>query len=94
MLPPKLTRCCCGNDIDAEFASKLVRGFDPGAKSAAEAVRSQLAAQIQTDSTIAQDGKAVILMGPPACGKNHRLDQARGRIRIKARQADRDFLVE
>ncbi len=31
--------------------------------------RCQLAAQIRTDSTIAQNGKAVILMGPPACGK-------------------------
>jgi flagellar biosynthesis protein FlhF len=57
------------NDIDAEFASNLVRGFNPGAKSAAEALEGQLAAQIRTDSTIAQNGKAVILMGPPACGK-------------------------
>jgi flagellar biosynthesis protein FlhF len=57
------------NDIDAEFASNLVRGFNPSARSAAEALRGQLASQIRTDSTIAQDGKAVILMGPPACGK-------------------------
>ncbi len=57
------------NDVDAEFASDLVRGFNPGSKSAAEALRGQLAAQIRTDSTLAQNGKAVILMGPPACGK-------------------------
>jgi flagellar biosynthesis protein FlhF len=57
------------NDIDAEFASNLVRGFNPGAKSAAEALEGQLAAKIRTDCTIAQNGKAVILMGPPACGK-------------------------
>jgi flagellar biosynthesis protein FlhF len=57
------------NDVDAEFASNLLRGFNPGAKSAAEALQGQLAAQIRTDSTIAQNGKAVILMGPPACGK-------------------------
>ena len=57
------------NDIDEEFASDLVRLFNPDAKSAADAVRSQLAAQIRTDSTVAQDGKAVVLMGPPACGK-------------------------
>lgn len=57
------------NDVDAELASKLVRAFNPGAKSAAEALRGQLAAQIRTDSSIAKDGKAVILMGPPACGK-------------------------
>jgi flagellar biosynthesis GTPase FlhF len=58
-----------GNNIDADFASNLVRAIEPGAESAAAAVRAQLAAQIRTDSSIAQDGKAVILMGPPACGK-------------------------
>jgi flagellar biosynthesis protein FlhF len=57
------------NDVDAEFASNLVRGFNPGTKSAAEALQGQLAAQIRTDSAIAPNGKAVILMGPPACGK-------------------------
>jgi flagellar biosynthesis protein FlhF len=58
-----------GNDIDADFASNLVRAIEPGEDSPAEAVRRQLAAQIRTDSSVAQEGKAVILMGPPACGK-------------------------
>jgi flagellar biosynthesis protein FlhF len=57
------------NDVDADLASNLVCAIEPGAVSHAEAVRGQLAAQIRTDSSIAKDGKAVILMGPPACGK-------------------------
>jgi flagellar biosynthesis GTPase FlhF len=57
------------NNIDADFASNLVCAIEPGAESPAEAVRGQLAAQIRTDSSIAREGKAVILMGPPACGK-------------------------
>jgi flagellar biosynthesis GTPase FlhF len=58
-----------GNDVDADFASSLVSVIEPGAASPAEAMRSKLAAQVRTDSSIAKDGKAVILMGPPACGK-------------------------
>jgi flagellar biosynthesis GTPase FlhF len=57
------------NDVDADFASSLVSAIEPGAASPAEAMRSKLAAQVRTDSSIAKDGKAVILMGPPACGK-------------------------
>jgi flagellar biosynthesis protein FlhF len=59
-----------GNNIDADFASNLVRAIEPDAESAAEAVRGQLVTQIRTDSSIAQAGKAVVLMGPPACGKS------------------------
>ena len=58
-----------GNDIDEELASELIRLIEPNSKSPADAVRSQLATQIHTDSTVAQDGKAVVLMGPPASGK-------------------------
>jgi flagellar biosynthesis protein FlhF len=58
-----------GNDIDEELAAELIRLIEPGSKSPADAVRSQLATQIHTDSTVAQDGKAVVLMGPPASGK-------------------------
>jgi flagellar biosynthesis protein FlhF len=58
-----------GNDIDEELATELIRGIEPGSKSPAEAVRSQLATQIRTDSSVAENGKAVVLMGPPASGK-------------------------
>jgi flagellar biosynthesis protein FlhF len=58
-----------GNDIDEELASELIRLIEPNSKSPADAVRAQLATQIHTDSTVAQDGKAVVLMGPPASGK-------------------------
>jgi len=57
------------NGIDGDFASNLVHAIEPGAESAGDAVQSQLAAQIRTDSSIAEGGKAVVLMGPPACGK-------------------------
>lgn len=57
------------NDLDADFAADLTRAIEAGAGSPAEAVRGQLAARIRTDHSVAQRGKAVILMGPPACGK-------------------------
>ena len=65
----KPTRRFCATISMRNSLPTWCAGSIPDAKSAVEALCGQLAAQIRTDSTIAQDGKAVILMGPPACGK-------------------------
>lgn len=57
------------NDIDADLAADLVRAIAPDEPSLPEAVQAQLAMLVRIDSSIAQDGKAVVLMGPPASGK-------------------------
>jgi flagellar biosynthesis protein FlhF len=58
-----------GNDIDEDLASELVGTIERGVTSPADALRDRLATQIRIDSSVAQGGKAVVLMGPPGSGK-------------------------
>jgi len=57
------------SDLDADLASELVRAIEPGEASPENAVLAQLASQIRTDASVNEQGKALVLMGPPASGK-------------------------